>query len=181
VHPQLWWFVARASGLVAFALLGVAVIGGLLLSTQLVGRRPAAPWLLDWHRFVGGLSVVFTLIHLVALWADDYIEFSVVELLVPFASQWRPSAVAWGVIAWWMLLAVELTSLVRSRLSRRWWHRVHLLSIPLFALACVHTFTAGTDARHPVVLLVLGGLAATVVLLLALRRWSPAARPDTTG
>jgi DMSO/TMAO reductase YedYZ heme-binding membrane subunit len=50
-----------------------------------------------------------------------------------------------------------------------WWRRIHYLSLPLFVLITVHLLTAGEDADHPLVLVLVGGLTATVLLLLALR------------
>lgn len=169
MNPQVWWFVARSTGMIAYVLLSAGVIGGLLLSTRLLGRRPPPEWMLDWHRFVSGLGVIFTGLHLVSLLVDDYIQFRLVDLVVPFVSGWRPIAVGWGVLALYLALAVEGTSLVRRRMSTVWWRRIHYLSLPLFALITVHLLTAGADATHPLVLLLVGGLTATVLLLLALR------------
>ena len=169
MNPQAWWFVARSTGMIAYVLLSISVIGGLMLSTRLLGRRPPPAWMLDWHRFVSGLGVVFTGMHLISLLVDDYIEFRVVDLLVPFASGWRPVAVAWGVIALYLALAVEVTSLVRQRMPLVWWRRIHYLSLPLFVLVTIHLLTAGADAGHPLVLVLVGGLSATVLMLLALR------------
>ena len=169
MNPQTWWFVARSTGMVAYVLLSIAVIGGLLLSTSLLGRRPPPNWMLDWHRFVSGLVVIFTGLHLVSLLVDDYIEFRIVDLLVPFVSGWRPLAVAWGVFALYLALAVEVTSLVRQRMPLVWWRRIHYLSLPLFVLVTAHLLMAGADADHPLVLVAVGGLSATVLLLLALR------------
>ena len=45
----------------------------------------------------------------------------------------------------YLLVAVEATSLAKSRLPYRWWRIVHLGSYPLFALATVHSLSAGTD------------------------------------
>ncbi len=73
-------------------------------------------------------------------------HFSALSVLVPFASHWRPSAVAWGVVGMYLLLAVELTSLARRRLPKRAWRAVHFASFPLFFMATIHAFTAGTDA-----------------------------------
>lgn len=169
MNPQVWWFVARASGLVAYGLLAFTVIGGLLLSTRLLGRRPAPDWVLDWHRFVGGLALVFTLAHLGALLIDDYIEFSLLDLLVPGIAPWRPGALAWGVLGLYLLIAVEVTSLLRDRLPRVLWRRIHYLSLPLLLLVTVHTLTAGSDAHNTIVLMIIGGVIAAVVLLLAFR------------
>lgn len=165
VNPQVWWYVARAGGLVAYALVAATVAGGLLLSARTLGRRPPPEWVLDLHRFMGGLSLVFTGVHLVGLLLDDYVEFGPVELLVPFASSWRPAAVAAGSVALYLLLAVQLTSLARDRLPRTLWRRAHLASFPLFVLATVHTLAAGTDARHPAVLATVGGACALVAFL----------------
>ena len=83
-------------------------------------------------------------------------------MLVPFASSWHPVAVAWGVTALYLLLAVELTSLLRSRISKRVWRATHYLSFPLFALATIHGLSAGTD-RHAMVLQA-GVFAATAAI-----------------
>jgi predicted ferric reductase len=147
---QLWWYAARAGGLVAWALSALAVMWGLALSTRALGRRPRAPWLLDLHRFLGGLTVVFVGVHVLALWADSYVQFSLTELLVPFASAWKPWPVAWGVVAFYLLLAVELTSLLMKRLPKKLWKGVHFSSYAMYAFATVHLLTAGSDSRSPV-------------------------------
>ncbi|MEM8745644.1 MAG: ferric reductase-like transmembrane domain-containing protein [Actinomycetota bacterium] len=180
MNDQVWWFVARSTGLVAYVLLGVAVIGGLLLSARPFGRTPPPEWTLDWHRFVGALSVVFTAVHLFAIYADSYIEFGLDDLFVPFASEWRPVAVGLGVLALYLLLAVEITSLLRRRLSRRLWRRVHYLSVPTFALSTAHLLMAGDDASNSIVLLTVGGLIGATVLLLGFRIVSSQRRVDAS-
>jgi predicted ferric reductase len=146
---QLWWFTARASGLVAWALAALSVLWGLALSTRALGRKPRAPWLLDLHRFLGGLTVVFVVVHLFGLWADKYVHFSVRQLLVPYATHWKPGAVAWGIVAFYLLLAVEGTSLIMNRLPKKLWKGVHFTSYALYLFATIHLLTAGTDSRIP--------------------------------
>ncbi|MEM7272411.1 MAG: ferric reductase-like transmembrane domain-containing protein [Actinomycetota bacterium] len=169
MNEQTWWFVARSTGLVAYVLLGVSVIGGLLLSTQVLGRRPPSHWMLDWHRFVGALAIVFTSVHMAALVADSYVDFGLEDLFIPFVSPWRPVAVGLGVLALYLALAVEITSLLRRRLPQTLWRRVHYLSVPAFVLATVHLLMAGEDATNPIVLIVLGVLVGMTVLLLGFR------------
>lgn len=145
MNPQTWWYVARASGIVAWLMLTASVIWGILLSTKAFPehRRPA--WLLDLHRWLGGLTVGFVAIHLGALVADTYVHFGLSDLLVPFASSWKPGAVALGVVALWFLIAVELTSLGLRRLPRRVWRWIHLSSYAVFLLGSLHAALAGTD------------------------------------
>lgn len=147
---KVWWYVSRSSGIVAWGLSALAVLWGLALSTRALGRKPPAPWLLDVHRFLGALTVTFVLVHLVGLWFDPWAGFTVGELLVPMASSWKPAAVAWGVVAFYLLLAVEITSLLRNRLPQRLWRGVHLTSYAMYAMATVHLLLSGTDRHNPV-------------------------------
>ena len=150
VSNELWWYVARSSGLVAWAAALGSVLCGLALSTKALGPRPRRPWLLDLHRFLAGLAVGFVSLHVVALVADNYISFGWTEVLVPFASSYRPTAVAWGVVAFWLLALVEVTSLVRNRLPRRVWFRIHLASYVVAVASTLHGLQAGTDSGNPV-------------------------------
>jgi hypothetical protein len=144
------WYIARAAGLVSWALLAAATLWGLALSTKALGKRPRANWLLDMHRWLGGTALAFTGVHVAAVLADQYTHFGLGDILVPFASKWHPVAVAWGVVAGYLLLAVELTSLARARLSKRVWRRVHMASFVLFVMATIHGLSAGTDAKSAI-------------------------------
>ena len=148
---SLPWYVARAGGLVSWYLLAASVIWGLLLSSKMLGRIGNRRWLLDLHRFLGGLGVIFVGVHLTGILLDTYVDFGLREVLIPFTSTWRPGAVAWGIVAFYVLIAVELTSLVRKRIPRKLWRVVHFGSFGLFVMATVHLLTAGTDATNPIV------------------------------
>jgi DMSO/TMAO reductase YedYZ heme-binding membrane subunit len=91
------------------------------------------------------LTVSFVAIHLIALVADSYVHFTLIDLAVPFASDWKPGAVALGVIATWLLVAVELTSLAMRRLPKRIWRAIHLSSYAVFWLTSIHAALTGTD------------------------------------
>jgi predicted ferric reductase len=175
VNPQLAWYLARAAGVVAWLLVSAAVVWGLLLSIR-IAERPPAKWLLDLHRFLGGAAVAFTAIHMVALVADSYVHFDVVDLLVPFASGWKPGAVALGIVTFWLLAAVEVSSLLMRRLPRRVWHAVHATSYVVFWAGTLHGITAGTDASHPLFVVTANLLGAIVVFLTLVRVLSPRRR-----
>ena len=171
----LAWYMARAGGLLAWVLLSASVLWGLFLSTKALGKNPRPAWLLDLHRFLGAAAVVFTGVHIATLLADSYTDLSWLQVLVPFTSSWRPVAVAWGVVAMDLLLAVELTSLLRKHLSRTWWRRIHLSSFALFVVASVHAVTAGTDR-----IAVLAIAAVTVAGVAVLTGLRVAGTPDRT-
>ena len=146
MNEQIWWHLARASGIVAWLALTALVLWGIVLATDLFPehRRPA--WLLAAHRWLGALTVGFMGVHVAALVADSFVSFGLSDVLVPFASDWKPGAVALGVFAMWGVIAVEVSSLAKRRLSRRAWRAIHLTSYPTYWLAGLHGTFAGTDA-----------------------------------
>lgn len=180
MNSQVWWFVSRSSGIIAWALVSLSVAWGLFISTKAVAKASSPSWLLDLHRYLGGLSVSFTAVHLIGLWADSYVEFGWAQLFVPLSTEWKPWPVAFGILALYLLIAVEATSLMMSHLPRRWWRAVHHLSLPLYVMATYHGIVAGTD--HGNTAFRLAALASVnviaflaVVLILASRRSAVAA------
>ncbi|MGI9622761.1 MAG: ferric reductase-like transmembrane domain-containing protein, partial [Acidimicrobiales bacterium] len=132
---KLTWYVARSGGIVAWVLLAAGIVLGLLLSSRLLGRKASPAWILSVHRYLGGLAVIFTGIHVAAIMLDDFVDFGLVEVLVPMASSWRPGAVAWGIVAMYLIVAIELTSFAMKRLPKGLWRGVHWTSAPLFVVA----------------------------------------------
>lgn len=84
-------------------------------------------------------------------------------------SRYRPGAVAWGVVGFYLLVAIEITSFARHRLPRRLWRATHYLSFPLFPACTVHGITAGTDESVPAYQWLTVTGVSTVMLLLVLR------------
>lgn len=174
----MWWYVARASGLIAWALLGVTVLGGLLLTTRFMRGR-SHTWIREAHEFGGVLAVAFTVIHLVSVFADDQLRIGLRELFVPFTRQGNLVAQGCGVLAFYLLAAVVVTSWARAQLPWRWWRRLHLLAFPLFGLACAHSILAGSDTTRPILhwaCLVVG----EVILILAVLRLLPTYRAGSS-
>ena len=170
---SLWWYIARSSGLVAWALLALSVLWGLALSTRALGKRPKANWLLDLHRFMGGLAVVFVAVHLVGLALDPWVQIGVTQMLVPFSSNWNPLAVAWGVVGLYLLVAVELTSLLRKHMPKQWWKGIHMSSYGLYVVATIHLLTAGTDRHSALLLWSVAGATAAIVFFTVYRIIGP--------
>ena len=176
---ELWWYTVRATGLVAWLLVTAAVVWGLLLSLRRTpSPRPA--WMLDLHRYLGGLALLFVVAHVGTLACDSFVGFDWDDLLVPYASDWRPGAVAWGIAAAYLLVAVEITSLLMRRVRNGLWHAVHLFSYVVFVAVTVHAFLAGADADEPLFLvfaIASGSLVALLTLGRLFSRAAPAPKP----
>jgi sulfoxide reductase heme-binding subunit YedZ len=167
------WYVARAGGILAYALLTTSVVLGLLLSE----RARLSGWprfaLEDVHRFVGLLGGVFIVIHGGALLVDGYLPFCLTDVLVPGTAPYRPVSVAFGVVAAELLAALALTNHYRKKLSYGFWRRAHYLNFAVWALALVHGIAAGTDRGTTWALALYIGSASVVAGLTASRLAGP--------
>jgi methionine sulfoxide reductase heme-binding subunit len=163
------WYLARAGGMTAFALLTLTVALGLLLS----GRAPSRAWprfaVEDIHRFVGLLTGAFVSLHVLTLFADAYMPFSLGQLLVPGASSYRPFATALGVVGAELLFALAFANRYRERLPYRFWRRTHYLNFAVWGLALGHGLLSGADSGSSWATSLYGGSAALVAGLLTYR------------
>ena len=183
---NLWWYIARAGGIVALVLAAAAVLTGLVFAAKAVRGRPSPKWQLDMHRFLGGSSVAFTAIHIIGLVAASSVHFGPAAILVPFASAWNPVAVAWGVVGMYLLVAVELSSLAMKRIPRKWWRLIHMGSFGVLFTGLIHGSMAGTDATAPLYmmamgLIIAGTMALTVYRILTSRMAKRMAPGDRAG
>ncbi len=138
------WYMARASGVVAYLLMSTVVFIGIGLAGKVRIRWPRFA-VVDVHRFGGMLVAVFISLHVATLALDTYLPFSLTQLVVPFASHYRPLPTALGIVAMELLIAVGITNAFRKRLPHRFWRRAHYATFVVWGAATVHGLTAGTD------------------------------------
>jgi methionine sulfoxide reductase heme-binding subunit len=174
------WYAARAGGVLAYLLVSASVLAGILLAGK--KRVPGLPRFAveDVHRFLGILAALFIAIHVAAIALDTYVPFSLTQLVVPFASSYRPLATGLGIVALELLLAVSVTNRLRSRLPYRIWRRAHYATLAVWLLATVHGILAGTD-RDQTWLIWLYALTVALVAGASALRFGRSAAPRRVG
>jgi predicted ferric reductase len=140
------WLIARSAGLVAFGLLTLSVWLGLAMSNRLLGPKRQKP-LLALHRTLAWTGLSMVGLHVGALVADPILHFGALAVLVPGASTYRPVAVALGVIAAWLSLALAASFNARRWIGQKGWRRLHYATFAAFWLALGHALLVGTDLR----------------------------------
>lgn len=178
--PHIWWYVTRASAILAWVLMTLAVLWGILLSTRLLQRVDNPGWLQDLHRYLGGTSVIMAALHMASLMLDGWLQFTVADVLVPFATEFKPFATTLGIIAFYALVAVQGTSLAMNRLPRRFWKALHYLSYVSLVLVSLHAGLAGTDVgswwyQALAVLLITSAMLAVLIRVILGNRSTTAA------
>jgi len=164
------WYAARASGAAAYVVLSIVVCLGLTLGGKAQNRRWPRFSLEDVHRFGGLLVGSLIGIHVLAIAADSFLPFSLIQLLVPFTSSYRPLWTGLGIAAAELLLALAITNHYRRRLPYRFWRTAHYLNFAVWTFASLHGLMAGTD-RGAAWLAVLYGVSVAAVLMLLLWRF----------
>jgi hypothetical protein len=175
-HAPVAWYVARSAGLVAFGALTLSVWLGLAMSTRLLGPKRQKS-LFGWHQTLAWTGLSMLGLHAGALLFDPTLHFGLPSVLVPFASAWRPAAVAAGVVAGWLALMLAFSFRLRKRIGQRGWRRLHYASFAAFVLALGHALTAGTDVKGLGGAVLVAVAGAPVLWLGLVRILMPRAKP----
>jgi len=161
------WDVARAGGFTAYVLLTLAVAVGLMLSAQV--QSPSRwPRLLnnELHNFLTLISTIFLGVHILAVWVDPFTHFGWNEILLPFASHYRPVWMALGIVALYLGIAIAISTWLRPRIGYTWWRRLHVLTLGVYALATIHGIATGSDTQTQWAFAIYAVSIVTVGLLL---------------
>jgi hypothetical protein len=156
------WFATRATGLTALVLLTVSVVLGILTSVRFAS--PAWPRFVtvSLHRNLSLLVLTFTGLHVLTTVTDTYASISVFSAVLPFSSPYRRIWLGLGAVAFDLLLAVLVTSLLRVRIGPRAWRMVHWAGYLCWPVALVHGLGTGTDGAARWVLAVSAACALAV-------------------
>lgn len=168
-NAKALWYVTRGTGVVALLLLTASVVLGTLSSARWRSDRVPRFLVGGLHRNLTLLAVAFVVAHVVTTVADGFAPINLLDGLLPFRSPYRPLWLGLGTIAFDLLLALVVTSLVRARLGFRMWRAVHWLAYASWPVALAHSFGTGSDARFGWMALVGFGSCAAVVAAVFVR------------
>ncbi|TVZ06050.1 hypothetical protein EAS64_00865 [Trebonia kvetii] len=162
------WFATRATGLMALVLLTGTVLLGILTSVRFAS--PAWPRFvtIGLHRNLSLLTITFTGLHVLTTITDPFASISPFSVVLPFTSGYRRIWLGLGAVAFDLLLAVLVTSLLRTRISPRLWRLVHWAGYACWPVAVVHGLGTGTDGAARWVLAI---TAACALAVLAAGAW----------
>jgi sulfoxide reductase heme-binding subunit YedZ len=172
------WYASRGTGLVCLLLLSASVVLGLLGA----GRFSSTAWprfvVAALHRNVSLLIVVFLVVHIATAVVDPYAGIGWLNTVLPFTASYQPLWLGLGAIAFDLLVALIVTSLLRTRINARTWRVVHVSAYACWPLAVVHGFAiGGIDRTRPWVLAIDAVSVLTVLVALGYRVL--ASHPDT--
>ncbi len=143
------WYATRATGVVALVLLTATVVLGVAGTARFAAPGMPRVVTAGLHRNLSLLLVGFVSVHVLTTVLDSYTSIGLTSAVIPFSSDYRRLWLGLGTIAFDMLMAVTVTSLLRDRLSLRAWRTVHWLGYACWPVALWHGLGTGTDSRLP--------------------------------
>ena len=167
-NPALW-YATRASGIAAYVVLSVVVSLGLSMGGKAQTERWPKFSIEGIHRFGGLLVGSLITIHIATIAVDSFLPFSVLNLIVPFTSTYRPIWTGLGIAAAEILLALAITNHYRKRLPYKFWRTAHYLNFAVWTFASFHGVMSGTDRSVWWLAIIYGLCIASVVSLLVWR------------
>jgi predicted ferric reductase len=180
IWQTVTWDVARAGGFTAFVLLTLSVAIGLALTLHL--QSPRWPRIInsELHNFLTLLALIFTGIHILAVWVDPFTRFGWNEVFIPFVSYYRPLWMALGIIAFYIGIAIGISTWLRPRIGYKLWRNLHMLTLLLFVLVVVHGIATGSDTRTEWGAAIYAFSVLLIGTLLIIRLMKPATKQSRT-
>ncbi len=178
------WYITRASGFVAAFALVLLMLSGIGFITGATFRflEPLTAWAT--HKAIAVVFGISLLVHGIALLFDKFVPFKIIQVLVPFESNYHDTTiaghyvgslyVALGVIAMYFVLAIILTSYLWIDKKPHLWKSVHLLAYLTMIFVFFHALYLGTDLTHGIfrILWILSGIGVMIAIIYRLRRRS---------
>lgn len=140
------WYITRAAGWVAYMLLWFSVVWGLAIPTKFFEKLLSPTFAVDFHEYLSLLAIGFVILHVSVLMVDQYLPFTVAQILFPFISPFRPFWVGLGVIGAYLSGLVTITFYLRKRIGQKRFKQIHLFSMVGYLGVVLHAFFSGSDS-----------------------------------
>ncbi len=163
------WYLTRGTGAIALILLTISVALGVANVRR--ARTAGVPrFVFDAvHRNASLLAVAFLFVHIVTSLLDGFAPIRVVDVIIPFASPYRPVWLGFGAVAFDLLIAVALTSMLRRRFGYRAWRITHWAAYACWPIALLHGLGTGSDTKTTWMLAIAGGCLIVVIVAVVAR------------
>jgi hypothetical protein len=146
-EPKAYWYLARSTAFVAYGLLWLSMVLGLMMTNKLARLWPGGPVAFALHQQASILGLAFGLFHALILLGDRYSNYSLSQILVPFTSGGSaPLWVGLGQVSLYLMGLVGLSFYVRPLIGRQGWRVIHFISFVIFGLVLFHGVQSGSDS-----------------------------------
>jgi len=143
---KAFWYLSRATAIMAYLILWLSMVWGLLMSTRLIKNWPGFPPSNNLHKFFSIFGLSLGVFHSLLLLGDQFMHFTLVQILIPFANTtYRPTWVGFGQISLYLWGLIVLSFYLRKKIGQKTWRGLHYATFVLWLGVLVHGIFSGTD------------------------------------
>ena len=145
--PKAYWYLSRATAFVSLTLLWLSMALGLGMTNKIARLWPGAPAAFALHEYTSLLGLAFAVFHGVVILGDHYINFTFLQLLIPFSTAaYRPFWVGIGQLGFYMWAILALSFYIRRVIGQKFWRLLHYGTFLMYLMGVFHGLFSGTDA-----------------------------------
>jgi methionine sulfoxide reductase heme-binding subunit len=148
------WYLTRSSALLGFFLLWISIFLGVSIRTPLLNKIIKPVYSVSIHGWISLQALFFALVHGISLLFDKLLSLNIFNIFIPFyplsekqENIINPDFLALGIISFYVMLILVLTSYLRKFIPRYLWRAVHSLNIGLYVVVVIHALYLGTDLK----------------------------------
>lgn len=172
-NSKALWYATRATGMVSLVLLTASVALGVIEVVRFSSPRWPRFVIAALHKNISLIATAFLGVHIVTAVADSFAPIRIIDVFVPFLGSYRPLWLGLGTVAFDLLLALIITSLLRERLGYPLWRAVHWAAYLAWPVALMHGLGTGTDTKLRLAVFVnVACLVAVLVAVLVRVGWT---------
>lgn len=148
--PKAYWYMSRATAFASLSLLWLSMALGMGITNKMARAWPGAAAAFAIHEYVSLVGLAFAAFHAVVILGDHYINFTFLQLLIPFSTvAYRPLWVGVGQVGFYVWLIVAATFYIRSLIGQKTWRVLHYASFAMYLMGLAHGIFSGTDVSAP--------------------------------
>ncbi len=159
VEASWTWYIIRAAGFIAAGLLVLLMLSGIGQVTGIIYRfiEPIKMWAI--HKALALALCASIAVHVGFLLIDNYMPFNLLQVFVPFVSQYNNGTRLWGlalggiavtlgILAMYGVAITVLSSLGWIDTKKKTWRALHYLNYVVAILVFLHALYVGADLKY---------------------------------
>lgn len=166
---RVYWYMSRSAGIVAYLLVWGSVAWGLMVTNKVLDGVVKPILTYELHQFLSVAALAAGVFHAFILLGDSYIQFSVLDLLIPFRSTYQPVWIGLGILGAYLTALLVVSFYIKKRIGHRAWRLLHYSSFGVWVMVTVHGVLAGSDSHWPLMQVLYIAAIVSVSFLLTYR------------
>ena len=145
------WDWIRILGFLSYYFFTISAICGIIRKSAWLTKQKNLFFQL--HTLSGWLGFFALIGHMLILIIDQFVPFTIFEILIPFLTDYHTFGTSLGIIAFYLfLIALYTSDVLIFNMKFPIWKKMHFIVFPAWLMSLLHAILIGSDSKEPVVI-----------------------------